>query len=57
MAKRIIECCCCDNDAVVEDAQCPNDVIKQTGYHQDEGYEAFNNWYCPDCYHLSFECN
>ena len=42
--KVIVECSQCDEKGFA-DAQCPNDIITQTGYTQDaDGY-----WICPNC--------
>lgn len=44
MSKSIVYCSKCDNSEFI-DAQCPNDIIQQTNYQQNE--EGL--WICPDC--------
>ena len=47
-----IECYYCDETAdVSSQAQCPNDVIDETGFVQDGG----GNWICPDCQKMEDE--
>lgn len=44
MAKSIVECSRCGGREFV-DAQCPNDIVEQTNFRQDE--EGL--WICPEC--------
>ena len=44
---KIITCHKCRTSASHEGAQCPNDVIQQTGFIQDD--YNWSIWYCPWC--------
>lgn len=45
MTKEIIKCSKCDEDAVYEDADNPNEVTNQTGFVLIEA----GVWLCPSC--------
>jgi len=41
----LIECSCGNKKSYSVECQCPNDVIDETGYIQDD----LGNWICPEC--------
>ena len=43
----LIQCHICTDEAYVKEAQCPNDIVIQTKYIQDDNY--WDRWYCPAC--------